>query len=168
MSIGRNAIRGLTRLPESDVAALKHLAGQERRLAAGELLFEPGTPADHALLLTHGRLAVKLPGVEGIVADMWPGEIVGESALVDGGVRGEALVTAVVPSNAVVITKQLIDEWRADPAIVAMQVHLIAVLSRRIHASNRAIQRASTPDKPEAAEELSLGDRIRKLMKGVW
>lgn len=150
------------------MAALKRLSGKELAFRAGEQLFEPGAPADYALLLTRGRLAVKLPGVEGIVADMWPGEIVGEAALVEGAHRGDALVTAVVDCTAVVITAELLDEWRADPAIVAMQVHLVAVLSRRIHASNRAIQRASQPPKEEEPEEESLGDRFRRFFKEGW
>ena len=165
MSFGRNAIRGLARLPETDVVALKRLSGQEKSFAAGEQLFQPGDEADHALLLTHGRLAVKLPGVEGVVADMWPGEIVGESALVEGAHRGDAMVTAVVPCKAVVITPQLIDDYSSDPAVVAMQVHLISVLSRRIHASNRAIRLAANPPRAEEPAEETILDRFKRFFQ---
>ena len=146
--------------------ALRRLSGEEKSFASGELLFEPGAEADHALLLTSGRLAIKLPGVESIIADVWPGEVVGETALVQGGHRGEALVLAVVDSTAVVIKPALLDDWRTDPAVVSMQVHLVAMLSRRIHASNRAIQRAAQPP-PEDAPKETLAERLKRFLREV-
>ncbi len=146
--------------------ALCRLSGEERSFAPGELLFEPGAEADHALLLTSGRLAIKLPGVESIVADVWPGELVGETALMRDGHRGEALVLSVVESTAVVITPALLDDWRTDPAVVSMQVHLVAMLSRRIHASNHAIQRAAKPPEEDAPQE-TLAQRLKRFLREV-
>ena len=76
-----------------------------RRLRAGEVLVSQGEPGDELFLLFDGVLAVEQDGQE--VAEVGPGAIMGEMALLEGGRRTATLraVTrcrvAVVPGNRV-------------------------------------------------------------------
>ena len=65
------------------------------RLKAGDTLVERGDPADAAYIVVSGRLRATLgAGADDILADVGPGELVGEMALVEGGVRTATLVAA--------------------------------------------------------------------------
>ena len=76
-----------------------------RRLAAGEALVTQGDPGDELFLLFDGVLAVEQDGRQ--VAEVGPGAILGEMALLEGGRRTASLraVTrcrvAVVPGDRV-------------------------------------------------------------------
>jgi CRP-like cAMP-binding protein len=67
------------------------------RVAKGARIFEEGAPADCCYVLTSGRAKVVLEsedGVEVLVNEIVPVELVGELALIDGSVRSAALVAA--------------------------------------------------------------------------
>src|SRR5688500_18771839 len=76
---------------------LDFLAAAARSLTfrKGARIFEEGTPADCCYVVTSGRAKVVLDsadGVEIVLGDLSPGDLVGELALLDGFTRSAALV----------------------------------------------------------------------------
>ena len=67
-----------------------------RKLGAGEDLVEQGTPGADLFLLLDGVLAVMVDGTA--VAEVGPGAILGERAVLEGGVR-TATLRAVTPAR---------------------------------------------------------------------
>ncbi len=69
------------------------MAGQQiperRTLDPGETLVEQGAPGDELYLVLDGVLAVEIDGAE--VAEIGPGAVVGEKALLEGGARTATL-----------------------------------------------------------------------------
>ncbi len=65
-----------------------------RRFAAGEVLFQEGSPALAALLLQEGRVRLirRVAMTERSLAVVKPGELFGEGALLDGGTYGSTAV----------------------------------------------------------------------------
>ena len=173
-------LRTLQKVPKEELERLLELA-EEVRFEAGQVVFEPGTPATHALLLVQGRFMVELPDGSKTLGDVWPGEIVGETAFFHDAPLRTARVKAVLPSQAAVITRDLIESQRGTQGLATLQAHLVAVLARRIHATNLAIrkawqeQRAAEAEKKKAAmapepqhEPQTLGERIKDLLGGLW
>ena len=80
-------------------------APKRKQLEAGETLVEQGDPGDELYLLLDGVLGVEVDGEE--VAEVGPGALVGERALLEGGTRKATLRAAtrtriaVVPGDAV-------------------------------------------------------------------
>lgn len=160
------ALRPLRAVPAAEIEALLAL-GEERLLAQGEVLIEVDQRPAHAMLLVHGRLGAH-SGAR-LVGDIWPGEIVGESALDGAGHPSQVRVVAMAQSTVLVLTPQLLEAAAGTPALAALQVHLVHALSRRIRSSNLAIRRAwqehQAPARPAAAPpEPSLLDRLRALL----
>ena len=60
-----------------------------RKVAAGSKLSEQGTPGDELYLLLDGVLAVEVDGE--VIAEVGPGAILGERALLEGGQRTSTL-----------------------------------------------------------------------------
>ena len=60
-----------------------------RKVAAGSKLSEQGTPGDELYLLLDGVLAVEVDGE--VIAEVGPGAILGERALLEGGLRTSTL-----------------------------------------------------------------------------
>lgn len=86
-----------TLFPEVDASVRDALlAGvQWAHLRAGDALMKRGDPADAAYVVVSGRLRVTAgEEASSVLADIGPGELVGEMALVDGGVRTATLVAA--------------------------------------------------------------------------
>jgi CRP-like cAMP-binding protein len=80
------------------------------RLRVGETLVEQGERSDSIFLLLDGVLAVEVDGDR--LAEVGPGAIVGERALLEGGTRTSTL-RAVVPSRIAVVAG--VD---VDPAVL--------------------------------------------------
>jgi hypothetical protein len=91
------------------------MAGQnipERRtLEPDETLVEQGAPGDELYLVLDGVLAVEIDGVE--VAEIGPGAIVGEKALLEGGTR-TATLTARTRCRVAVIPGELVDRQELE------------------------------------------------------
>ena len=87
--------RELSRSIMRDGAASKPSRGD-----AGETLVEQGAPGDELYLLLDGVLAVQVDGET--LAEVGPGSILGERAVVEGGVR-TATLRAVTPAKVVAV-----------------------------------------------------------------
>ena len=79
----------------------------KRTLGEGAVLVTQGATGDKLYLLLDGVLAVEVDGEQ--VGEMGPGTIVGERALLEGGVR-TATLRALTPIRFVVIPTELIGE----------------------------------------------------------
>ena len=79
---------------------------ERRTLEPGEALVEQGAPGDVLYLVLDGVLAVEIDGDE--VAEIGPGAIVGEKALLEGGTR-TATLRAQTRGRVAVIPAELID-----------------------------------------------------------
>ncbi len=77
-----------------------------KKLAAGKVLVEQGDPGDTLLLLLDGVLAVEVDGTE--VAEVGPGAILGERAVLEGGAR-TATLRAVTPVKVAVADADEVD-----------------------------------------------------------
>lgn len=125
------------------------------RYAAGEQVFRQRDPADVALLLVDGRLVVSVRVGEVVrqVGDVKPGEIVGEAALFSPNGHRSATVVASAPSTALKLSWYMLERAPLNPAVIALEQHLLGALSRRIRKTNQAIQAewrhlAATPPPP--------------------
>ena len=81
-------------------------ATDRKRLSAGDTLVEQGEPGDELYLLLDGVLGVEVDGEE--VAEVGPGAVLGERALLEGGTR-KATLRAATPARVVVIPGAAID-----------------------------------------------------------
>jgi cyclic nucleotide-binding protein len=79
---------------------------ERRSLEPGETLVEQGAPGDELYLVLDGVLGVEIDGDE--VAEIGPGAIVGEKALLEGGTR-TATLRAQTRGRIAVIPGELID-----------------------------------------------------------
>jgi hypothetical protein len=77
-----------------------------RKLEAAEALVEQGEPGDELFLLLDGVLVVELDGEE--LAEIGPGAILGEQALLEGGTR-TATLRARTPARVAVIPADQVD-----------------------------------------------------------
>ena len=84
---------------------------ERRSLDAGETLVEQGAPGDELYLVLDGVLAVTVDGEE--VAEIGPGAIVGEKALLEGGTR-TATLSAQSRCRIAVIPGDLIDKQELE------------------------------------------------------
>jgi cyclic nucleotide-binding protein len=81
-------------------------APSRKRLSAGDTLVEQGEPGDELYLLLDGVLGVEVDGEE--VAEVGPGAVLGERALLEGGTR-KATLRAATPARVAVIPGEAID-----------------------------------------------------------
>jgi len=79
---------------------------KRRKLQTGETLVEQGAPGDGLYLLLDGVLVATVDG--DAVAEIGPGAILGERALLEGGARTASLI-ARTRCNVAVIPRDLID-----------------------------------------------------------
>ena len=84
---------------------------ERRSLDPGETLVEQGASGDELYLVLDGVLAVVIDGEE--VAEIGPGAIVGEKALLEGGTR-TATLTAQTRCKIAVIPGELIDKQELE------------------------------------------------------
>ena len=122
-------------LSDSEVAELSW-AGQAFRLEAGEFLFRQDAAADDIYCVESGRLAISIKvggSVEKTIAYIAAGSIVGESALVDGGIRS-ASACATEPTRGWCLHRRGFDALRAAyrPSAAKVLRQLAGVISDRI------------------------------------
>lgn len=100
-------------------------------LTQGQILFKKGDPAKHLYVVESGRLEV-LEG-DRVLETLGEDEIVGEMALIDGGVRS-ATVRAAQPSNVIAIDEKRFLRMVSDTPFFALRV--MRVMTSRLRAMN--------------------------------
>lgn len=171
-------LRSLREIPQEEREALERVA-QRIEYHPGQTVFREGEPADFALLLLEGRMSVVVETARGrrVVGDVWPGEVVGETALLGLGEKRNATVLAQLPSVGLIVDSSLLERARGTRARAVAQKQLLLTMSRRIRATNGAIRKAwqeqraaeaqPTPE-PEAPEApVGLRDRLNRLLGGL-
>ena len=111
-------LRDLDLFRDLDEAAIAELeeALTWLELAAGEVLIRQGDKADCLYIVLHGRLSVSLArDAERAepVAEIGPGGVAGEIALLTGGPRS-ATVAATEPTGLVRLSREALDAWLAS------------------------------------------------------
>jgi CRP-like cAMP-binding protein len=79
---------------------------ERKRFAPGDTLVEQDEPGDELYLLLDGVLSVEIDGEE--VAEVGPGALVGERALLEGGTR-KATLRAATPCRVAVVPGAAVD-----------------------------------------------------------
>jgi CRP-like cAMP-binding protein len=131
-------------LADADVDALLRAAPPEH-VAAGAVLAREGEPAERAFFLVAGRLraSVALGGEASRTVNEIPaGEVTGESALFLTGGRRTATLTALEPTTVLVLRPELFKPGTPNPALVALESHILAGLARRIERTDAQIVEA--------------------------
>ncbi len=143
---------------------------EERHIAAGELVFQQGEPAETGLLLLEGLFEVSIETDKRVrnVGLVHPGEIVGEQGLFIQGAKRNATVQANKASKVLVIELSLLQEFSHNPAVAVLELHLLATLGRRVRTTNRLIQKAwkasPLPDPEPAPEETAPATLTQRIL----
>lgn len=140
--------------------------------AKGHTVFRQGAEADVALLLIEGRLLaiVSTGKEERELGDIRAGEIVGEQGLFVPGGRRSASVVAAEPSTCLLLSTDVMDHAFHNPAIVALEQHMLGTLARRIRNTNQSIQKAwkaaPLPEDQAPKKPKTLRERLASLFGG--
>jgi len=78
-----------------------------REYPAGHVLFRRGDPAEKAYLLLSGEVDIFLPPTTEAMARLGPGELLGEQAILSGGLRSATAVAAKAISCTEITTDSL-------------------------------------------------------------
>lgn len=141
-----NAVRRLEVFRDTPPDAVRELLALAEMvpLAPEQVVYRQGEAIRRdALLLLSGRLSVfvEAGGARRAMTDVWPGEFVGEAGLFTRVNERTATVVASAPGYALRITRSLLAEHVEQPAVVALEQHLVHTLSKRISLTNKALQR---------------------------
>ena len=109
----------------------------------GMTLFNQGDKSDVALLLLDGKLSVEvaIAGQHREVGAINVGEIVGETALFAREGKRSATVRALQSCTCLIISKELLIEGKKNPAVIAIERHLLGTLARRVRRTNQEINK---------------------------
>lgn len=150
--LGRNAIFGTL---SDDGRQRLAAAGTPLKLAHGARLFSTGEPGDAAFLLLTGELEVGLSRADGgetWLAQLGPGAVIGDMAVLDGGVRS-ADVSATRTSQLLRLSRAAVLEALTTEPQAALR--LLALLVDRLRAANALV---------EASTALDLGARLARVL----
>ncbi len=109
----------------------------------GDIVFHQGAAADSAVLVVTGKLIAYVDpgGNRRVLGDSRPGEIVGETALFTRGGKRNATVAAEGVSQCLELSRETLTRAGRNPAMVALEQHMLGTMARRIRATNTNIQR---------------------------
>lgn len=125
-------------LPESDAAQILAL-GMPTRLAAGQVLFEMGSPANSIYIVRRGRIALTLPlqiaghGQNVLVDERLPGQAVGWSALISPH-RFTLEATAPLDTELLALPRAtLLEHFATRPSLgYAFITNVAAIVGQRL------------------------------------
>lgn len=124
-----------------------------RRLARQQVLFVTGEPADHLLVVRHGRVRVSVTsdrGTELVLAVLGPGDALGDISMVDRGARSADAV-------ATEATELLVVPYLAVEALFASHPEVLRAVAESLAAGMRRLT--------EQAADLVFLDLPRRLVK---
>ncbi len=135
---------------------------------AGANVFAQGDAADTALLVVDGCLVASVEGRDGekIVGDSRAGEIVGETGLFARDMLRSASVMAAEDSRCLVVSRNLLRSGGDNPAMAALERHLLGTMARRIRRTNQTMQmvwKETAPSEPPTTEAMALPERDSTL-----
>ena len=117
----------------------QHLS--EEALPADHVVFEDNAPGDHLYIVESGSLKISKMldnGQEHVVAELGPGEMFGEMALLEDKPRS-ARVTTRTPTRLLAMSRQTFDTLiEGHPTVI---VYLLKLISARLRARNHQQER---------------------------
>ena len=153
-------------VPEKDIVHLCRVA-KPVSFQIGDEVFSQGDRADSALLVVEGRLIAKVGGRD--VGDSKSGEIVGETALFFRDGKRSASVVAAEITHCLILDNEVLQTSPYNPAIVAIENHLLGSIARRIRGSDRVIQRIwKESGSQDGKLELKGGPTLRERLVGFF
>ena len=150
-------LRGFT-----DEAVLNTLANQfvQREFKAGELIVEKGQPAEHVVLLAHGKankLGVGKFGDETVLDALADGDHFGDQAVVESGDQWPFTVKAVTPCIVLMLPQQVLEDLIKQHA--GLRSHIEAFTARL---------RMPQDKHGQAAIELAAGHAGEPVLPGTF
>lgn len=138
-------------------AAIAELAGRADAIVirAGQLLFEMGDPGTRLHIIINGEIRLSVPSPEGkelTLANAGPGEVFGEIAVLDGGVRTARAVAVRETRLLAIERRELLDVMAQHPSIARRLLEIVCSHLRR-----------ST----EQIEELSFEVAPKRLVRAI-
>ena len=106
------------------------------RFRRRDVIFHQGEIGDTVHLIDKGRVLIEVSMARGDVAALsvrWPGEIIGELAVVGAG-RRTARATALEPTETLALTQNMLAEFRAENP--AVDRYFVEVLADKLIQSN--------------------------------
>ena len=140
MSGASSALAGVDIFQGVDQKDLRRLEsrGRRRRFEAGEVLLQEGETAIALFAVLSGRVRVTqrtADGQERELRTIGPGGTFGEMALFTDWARRSATITAIEPTECLVLHRfDFLDQLRQDPEIA---IHLLETLGRRLVEAER-------------------------------
>jgi NTE family protein len=148
-----SSVLGFSELPEADLARLRAKA-VTLSVPRGAELVRQGEPADNLYLVLSGRFLVKLEHRRAIIAEIGPGEPIGELAFFGGG-RRTATVIAARDSEVLKLTREAYtDIVRDTPTILP---GILAAMAKRLAAATAAAP-GMRRKRPRSVALLAVGD----------
>ncbi len=140
----------------------------------GDIVFHEGAAADSAVLVVTGKLVAYVDpgGNRRVLGDSRPGEIVGETALFTRGGKRNATVAAEGVTQCLALSREALTRAARNPAMVALEQHMLGTMARRIRSTNRNIQRvwkeveATKAEAAKNAKAPTLRERLSALFGG--
>jgi CRP-like cAMP-binding protein len=159
-------------VPKKDLHALCAMAPPVH-FKPGMTIFTQGDDADIALLLVEGKLGVEVlsAGQHREVGQIKHGDVVGETAIFSRNGKRNATVRALQPSQCLLINSELLISAAKNPAMIALEMHLLGTLARRIRRTNQEISKlwrelAVHPSTPAPKQE-SFINKLKHLFGGA-
>lgn len=142
---------------------------------SGDIVFHEGAAADTAVLVVTGKLVAYVDpgGDRRVLGDSRPGEIVGETALFTRGGKRNATVAAEGVTQCLAFSRETLTRADKNPAMVALEQHMLGTMARRIRGTNMNIQRVwreAEAAKTSASKNVkapSLRERLAGLFGGA-
>ena len=126
--------------PEDLRELLEHLESME--FDKGDLVFEQGDVADGALIVVRGQLQAKVVSgeTERNIGTVHPGELCGEAGFFQRNGLRNARVVASQPTFCLKLAPEAMQATLGNPAMAALERHLVASVARRIRRTNLGVQ----------------------------
>ena len=115
----------------------------EKPYKKGATLFVEGMPGEVLYIVTEGGVEItkKTKGGDTTIAQIGPGEIVGEMSLIDAGVRTASGKTNMDSKLVVITKKSFTDILESDPAIAAkILMALLRIVNGRLRTTDKKFE----------------------------
>ena len=137
---------------KADLASFAHV----KRFAAGDVIFDMGTPGQSMMAIAEGTVRVSMPTPNArdvTLSELHAGDVFGEIALLDGGERS-ANVRALTNCTLVVLERRsLLEVLQRDPRL---SIRLIELLCQRVRRSAERMMEIAFLGLPERLARLLL------------
>jgi CRP-like cAMP-binding protein len=128
-------------------------SARRKRFDAGQMIFAAGEPGSMVMLIETGRVEVSVTSMSGrksVLAHMGPGEVLGEIAALDGGVRSADTVATHAVTGLVLSRENILTFVTERPAVAQA---IITELCRKVrNASDMFTTQSITEGAPRLAQ----------------